>query len=132
MIVQRALAAKNLSHAKIGCVLAGYLKIFPMILIVMPGMISRILFPDVVGCSDPKICKLICGKEKGCSDIAYPTLVLKLMPTSLKGLMLSVMLSALVSSITNTFNSASTIFTMDIWRRIHKNAPEFELLIVGR
>ena len=130
--MQRALASKNLSHAKLGCVLAGFLKIFPMILIVIPGMISRILFPDEVACSDPELCKRICGKEKGCSDIAYPKLVLTLMPTALKGLMMSVMLSDLVSSLTSIFNSASTIFTMDIWRRIRKNAPEFELMIVGR
>ena len=46
MIVQRTLAAKNLSNAKIGCVLAGMIKITPMFLIIMPGMISRILFTD--------------------------------------------------------------------------------------
>ena len=53
VIVQRALAAKNLTHAKAGCILAGYLKLLPMFLIILPGMISRILYNEEIGCSDP-------------------------------------------------------------------------------
>ena len=130
--MQRALAAKNLSHAKLGCILAGYFKMFPMFIMVIPGMAARILFPDEVACSNPKICKSLCGKEQGCYDIAYPTLVLKLLPSALKGLLMSVMLSALVSSLTSIFNSASTIFTMDIWRKFKNKSTEIELMIVGR
>lgn len=132
VIVQRVLAAKNLSNAKGGVVLAGYLKILPMFLLVLPGMVARILYPDEVGCGDPKKCMEICGKERGCTDIAYPKLVVELMPDGARGLMLAVMISALMSSLTSIFNSGSTIFTMDIWRRIRKNASEMELMIVGR
>ncbi|XP_076472931.1 sodium/glucose cotransporter 4-like [Babylonia areolata] len=132
VIVQRALAAKNLAHAKAGTLFAGYLKFLPMWLIVFPGMVSRVLFPDVVGCGDPDECERHCGSRSGCTNIAYPTLVLELMPAGLRGLMLAVMMSALISSLTSIFNSSSTIFTMDIWRRIHKNATEVELMIVGR
>ncbi|KAL8605120.1 hypothetical protein ACOMHN_018921 [Nucella lapillus] len=132
VIVQRALAAKNLSHAKAGSLFAGYLKFLPMWLIVFPGMVSRVLFPDVIGCGDPDECEKFCGSRSGCTNIAYPTLVLELMPAGLRGLMLAVMMSALISSLTSIFNSSSTIFTMDIWRRIHKNASEVELMIVGR
>ncbi|KAK7087212.1 hypothetical protein V1264_021288 [Littorina saxatilis] len=132
VIVQRALAAKNLAHAKAGTLLAGYLKFLPMWLIVFPGMIARVLFPDIVGCADPDECEKYCGSRSGCTNIAYPTLVLELMPAGLRGLMLAVMMSALISSLTSIFNSSSTIFTMDIWRRIHKNASEVELMIVGR
>jgi len=49
VIVQRALAAKNVTHAKAGTVLAGFLKIFPMFIMVFPGMISRLLFPGKFG-----------------------------------------------------------------------------------
>ncbi|XP_022248089.1 sodium/glucose cotransporter 4-like [Limulus polyphemus] len=89
-------------------------------------------FLDKVGCSDPDSCEEICGNRGGCTNIAYPLLVLELMPAGARGLMLSVMLAALMSSLTSIFNSSSTIFTMDIWRRIRKSASEMELLIVGR
>uniref|UniRef100_K7FEA8 Sodium/myo-inositol cotransporter 2 n=1 Tax=Pelodiscus sinensis TaxID=13735 RepID=K7FEA8_PELSI len=116
VIVQRSLAAKNLSHAKGGSLLASYLKILPLFMMVMPGMISRVLFPDLVACADPEICRQICGNPSGCSDIAYPKLVIELLPLGLRGLMMSVMISALMSSLTSIFNSSSTIFTMDLWR----------------
>ncbi|XP_060629449.2 sodium/glucose cotransporter 4 [Anolis sagrei] len=132
VIVQRSLSAKNLSHAKGGSVLGGYLKIFPMFFIVMPGMISRALFPDEVGCVHPKICKDICGAKVGCSNIAYPKLVMELMPVGLRGLMIAVMMAALMSSLTSIFNSSSTLFAIDIWQRLRKKATEQELMIVGR
>ncbi|CAL1288651.1 unnamed protein product [Larinioides sclopetarius] len=132
VIVQRVLSAKDLSHAKGGCVLAGYLKILPLFLLVLPGMASRILFPNEVACSNPDACEEICGSRLGCTNIAYPKLVLTLMPAGARGLMISVMLAALMSSLTSIFNSSSTIFTMDIWRRIRKEASETELLIVGK
>ncbi|PAA46281.1 hypothetical protein BOX15_Mlig031467g1, partial [Macrostomum lignano] len=132
VIVQRALAAKNFTYAKAGTLLAGYLKLLPMWLLVFPGMISRVLFPDTVGCSDPAICKDVCDKESGCTDLAYPTLVLQLLGDGPRGLMMAVMISSLVSSLTSIFNSASTIFTIDIWKRIRSHAPDMELMIVGR
>ncbi|XP_076810533.1 sodium/mannose cotransporter SLC5A10-like isoform X2 [Clavelina lepadiformis] len=132
VIVQRALAAKNLQHAKIGCVFAGFLKIIPMYMMVMTGMTSRILFPDEVACADPKECKRICGNEQGCWNIAYPKLLLEVLPTGLRGIVIAAMLSALMSSLTSIFNSASTIFTLDIWKRIRTNCSEREMLIVGK
>ncbi|XP_062887637.1 sodium/glucose cotransporter 2 isoform X2 [Mobula hypostoma] len=96
VIIQRCLAAKNLTQVKAGCVLCGYMKLLPMYLMVLPGMISRILYPG------------------------------------LRGLMLAVMLAALMSSLASIFNSSSTLFTMDIWARIRKDASNKELMIVGR
>nr|XP_021152411.1 sodium/myo-inositol cotransporter 2 isoform X3 [Columba livia] len=96
VIVQRSLAAKNLSHAKGGSLMTSYLKILPLFMMVMPGMISRILFPG------------------------------------LRGLMMSVMIAALMSSLTSIFNSASTIFTMDLWKHFRPRCSELELMIVGR
>ncbi|RWS24646.1 sodium/glucose cotransporter 4-like protein [Leptotrombidium deliense] len=149
VIVQRTLSSKNLSHAKGGCILAAILKFTPLFLLVLPGMAARILFPgnnytaqskkknkkyisDRVACSDPNVCKEICGSERGCTNIAYPLLVINLMPIGATGLMLSVMMAALMSSLTSIFNSCSTIFTIDIWKRFRKNCSEVEQVIVGR
>ncbi|KAM6193431.1 sodium/glucose cotransporter 1 isoform 3-T3 [Sarcoramphus papa] len=96
VIVQRCLSGKNMSHVKAGCIMCGYLKLLPMFIIVMPGMISRILY------------------------------------TGLRGLMLSVMLASLMSSLTSIFNSASTLFTMDIYTKIRSRPSEKELMIAGR
>ncbi|XP_074776985.1 sodium/glucose cotransporter 1 isoform X3 [Athene noctua] len=96
VIVQRCLSGKNMSHVKAGCIMCGYLKLLPMFIIVMPGMISRILY------------------------------------TGLRGLMLSVMLASLMSSLTSIFNSASTLFTMDIYTKIRSQPSEKELMLAGR
>ncbi|XP_015245625.1 PREDICTED: sodium/glucose cotransporter 2 isoform X2 [Cyprinodon variegatus] len=132
VIVQRCLAARSLTHVKAGCIVCGYLKLLPMFLMVFPGMISRILYPDDVGCVVPEICKEVCGTEVGCSNIAYPKLVVTVMPSGLRGLMLAVMLAALMSSLASIFNSSSTLFTMDIWTRIRPQATERELIVIGR
>ncbi|NXO81002.1 SC5AA protein, partial [Sitta europaea] len=132
VIVQRSLSAKNLSHAKAGSILASYLKMLPLFLIIMPGMISRVLYPDTVACVDPEECTRVCGAAVGCSNIAYPKLVVELMPSGLRGLMIAVMMAALVSSLTSIFNSSSTLFTMDIWRKLRPRAADRELLLVGR
>ncbi|KAM9211185.1 sodium/myo-inositol cotransporter 2 isoform 3-T3 [Dugong dugon] len=132
VIVQRSLAAKNLSHAKGGSLMAAYLKLLPLFMMVFPGMISRVLFPDQVACADPEICRKVCSNPSGCSDIAYPKLVLEILPTGLRGLMMAVMVAALMSSLTSIFNSSSTIFTMDLWNITRPRATEKELMIVGR
>ncbi|XP_061656708.1 sodium/glucose cotransporter 1 [Syngnathoides biaculeatus] len=132
VIVQRCLSAKNLSHVKGGCILCGYLKLMPMFLMVFPGMISRILYTKEVACVDPDECEKYCQARVGCTNIAYPKLVVDLMPDGLRGLMLSVMLASLMSSLTSIFNSASTLFTMDIYTKIRRSATEKELMIVGR
>uniref|UniRef100_H2YKJ4 Uncharacterized protein n=1 Tax=Ciona savignyi TaxID=51511 RepID=H2YKJ4_CIOSA len=132
VLAQRTLAAKNLSHAKGGCVAAGLMKILPMYMMVMVGMISRVVFTDSVGCAIPSECQRYCGASGGCTNVAYPKLVLEIMPVGLKGLLLAVMIAALMSSLTSVFNSASTLFTCDLWQKIRKNASERELMIVGR
>uniref|UniRef100_A0A4W4EGC7 Sodium/myo-inositol cotransporter 2 n=1 Tax=Electrophorus electricus TaxID=8005 RepID=A0A4W4EGC7_ELEEL len=129
VIVQRSLAAKNLLHAKGGSLLAAYLKVLPFFMMLLPGMISRILYPDEVACADPEACKKVCGNSVGCSDIAYAKLVMELLPSGLRGLMMAVLLAALMSSLTSIFNSSSTLFTMDLWRHMRR-ASEWELMIV--
>ncbi|XP_038675442.1 sodium/myo-inositol cotransporter 2 isoform X1 [Scyliorhinus canicula] len=132
VIVQRSLSAKTLLHAKGGSLFAAYLKILPVFIMVLPGMISRVLFTDEVACADADTCRRICGNQVGCSDIAYPKLVMELLPRGLRGLMMSVMIAALMSSLTSIFNSASTLFTLDVWHHIRPHCSEWELMIVGR
>ncbi|KAJ8303989.1 LOW QUALITY PROTEIN: hypothetical protein KUTeg_017572 [Tegillarca granosa] len=132
VLVQRSLSAKNMHHVKGGSILAAYLKILPLFTTVFPGMISRVLFTDQVACVDPDICQVVCNNPAGCTNIAYPKLVVELMPEGLKGLMLAAMMAALMSSLSSVFNSSSTIFTMDIWKRIRPLSTEGELLVVGR
>jgi SSS family solute:Na+ symporter len=103
VIVQRVLAAKNEGHAKTGCVFAALMKVSTMFILVVPGVIAGHLFPEEI---------------KKNSNAAFPLLVTRLMPPVLKGVMISAMLAAAMSSLASVFNSASTIFTMDIYKRI--------------
>ncbi|KAF7232780.1 hypothetical protein EG68_07599 [Paragonimus skrjabini miyazakii] len=132
MMVQRVLAAKSLSHAQGGTLMAGVIKQLPLFVMVIPGMISRILYADEVACVPGNHCLRICGQRGGCSNLAYPKLVVNLMPSGLRGLMLAVMLAALISDLTSIFNSSSTLFTVDIYGRFRKGAKESELMLVGR
>ncbi|XP_012560407.2 sodium/mannose cotransporter SLC5A10 isoform X1 [Hydra vulgaris] len=132
VIVQRTLGAKNLVNARLGTIIAGFLKLLPLYIMVMPGMIARVLYPNIVGCADPISCKKVCNNPYGCSNEAYPKLVLTILPQGLVGLMLAVMLAALMSSLSSAFNSSSTIFTMDIYRVLKPKSTNKELILVGR
>jgi SSS family transporter len=136
MMVQRVLAAQSISHARGGTLLAGYLKILPLFMIIIPGMISRALYPDIVACNQPSKCQSICHSKRSCTNIAYPTLILHILPQGFKGIMIAVMLAALISGLTSIFNSASTIFTVDIYPNIfsfrRNKIKTRELMIVGR
>ncbi|XP_030330254.1 sodium/glucose cotransporter 2-like [Strigops habroptila] len=132
VIVQRCLAARSLGHVRAGCVVCGYLKVLPMFLMVLPGMAARVLFPEVVGCADPQGCRRACGTPAGCSNVAYPRLVLHLLPPGLRGLMLAVVLAALMSSLASIFSSAGALFTFDIYQRLRPRAGPRQLLMAGR
>uniref|UniRef100_A0A8C1JFV0 Solute carrier family 5 member 3a n=1 Tax=Cyprinus carpio TaxID=7962 RepID=A0A8C1JFV0_CYPCA len=118
VIVQRVLAARNIAHAKGSTLMAGVLKVLPMFIIVIPGMISRVLFADELACISPEHCMQVCNSKAGCTNIAYPRLVMNVMPVGLRGLMMAVMLAALMSDLDSIFNSASTIFTLDIYKMV--------------
>ncbi|KAF3706235.1 Sodium/myo-inositol cotransporter [Channa argus] len=132
VIVQRVLAAKNIAHAKGSTIMAGFLKILPMFIIVIPGMISRILFADELMCISPEHCMEVCNSPAGCSNVAYPRLVMSVLPVGLRGLMMAVMIAALMSDLDSIFNSASTIFTLDIYKMLRKQVSSKELVMVGR
>ncbi|MBN3285093.1 SC5A3 protein, partial [Polyodon spathula] len=132
VIVQRVLAAKSIAHAKGSTLMAGILKVLPMFIIVIPGMISRILYTNEIVCISPEHCMEVCGSRAGCSNIAYPRLVMNILPVGLRGLMMAVMIAALMSDLDSIFNSASTIFTLDIYKIFRKSSTSRELMIVGR
>jgi SSS family solute:Na+ symporter len=117
VIVQRVLSAKDVGHAKAGTVMAGFLKILPVFMLIVPGMIARALYPTEMAAD---------------SNAAFPTLVVRLMPAGLQGVMVAAMLAALMSSLSAVFNSSSTIFTMDFYKKLHPQASERQLVNVGR
>jgi solute:Na+ symporter, SSS family len=117
VIVQRTLAAKNIEQAKGGTVFAGFLKILPVFMLVVPGMTARALYPQEMAAD---------------SNAAFPLLVARLMPTGLQGMMIAAMLAALMSSLSAVFNSSSTIFTMDFYKKLRPDASERHLVNVGR
>jgi SSS family solute:Na+ symporter len=116
-IVQRVLAAKNVTAARRGTIFAGFLKILPVFIFVLPGMIAAALYSDV---------------RSGSGDAAYPALVTRLLPVGFKGLVLAGMLAALMSSLASAFNSCSTLLTWDVYRKLRPNASEQRLVQVGR
>ncbi|XP_012586316.1 PREDICTED: sodium/glucose cotransporter 1-like [Condylura cristata] len=130
--VQRCLAGKSIYHVKSGCVFCGYLSLLPMFIFVMPGMISRILYPDTVACAVPSHCAWRCGASSGCSFVSYPLLVVELLPTGVLGVMLSALWGSLVSSLTSNLNCATTLFTLDIYTQMRPAATEKELMVTGR
>ncbi|MGH7753424.1 MAG: sodium:solute symporter family transporter, partial [Gemmatimonadales bacterium] len=116
-IVQRVLAARNLAEAQRGTIAAGFLKILPVFIFVLPGVIAAALYDDIRG---------------GAADQAYPALVTRLLPVGLKGLVLAGMLAALMSSLASVFNSCSTLLTWDVYRKLRPGASERQLVTVGR
>ncbi|XP_075390786.1 solute carrier family 5 member 4-like [Tenrec ecaudatus] len=132
VVVQQCLAGKNLKHVRASCILCGYLKLLAMFTVVMLGMISRVLFTDKVACVVPSECLRHCGTSTGCSPIAYPILMVKLLPSYVRGLMLSALWASLLASLTSIFNSASTLFTLDIYTYLRPEASEKELMVTGR
>jgi len=116
-IVQRVLAAKNVSEARRGTIFAGYLKVLPVFIFVLPGMVAAALYTDV---------------RSGDANSAYPALVTRLLPVGFKGLVLAGMLAALMSSLASAFNSCSTLLTWDVYRKLRPTASEARLVEVGR
>ncbi len=118
-IVQRTLAAHNITIGRRGAIFGAYLKILPIFIFLIPGIIAYALNQQGV-------------IELGRSDEAFPTLVKVLLPVGLKGLVAGGLMAALMSSLASVFNSCSTIFTIDIYKKLRPETPEKRLLNVGR
>lgn len=114
-IVQRVLSAKNLSNAQSGTILAGFLKILPVFILILPGIIAYHI-------SD--------GSVTG--DKAYAWLVTTLLPSGLKGLVVAGLLAALMSSLSAMFNSTSTLLTIDIYKKLKPDSDEKSLVAFGK
>jgi SSS family solute:Na+ symporter len=118
-IVQRVLSARSIDHARGGAIYAGFLKILPLFLFVVPGVIARSLADQG---------RLVLDSP----DKALPTLALALLPAGFRGLVVAGLLAALTSSLASVFNSCATLVTMDVYRKIRPAAAEKALVRVGQ
>jgi len=118
-IVQRVLAARNETQARRGTIFASYLKLFPFFIFIIPGVIAYAL---------AKTGQL----NLPVSDQAFPAMVKALLPVGFKGLVAGGLIAALMSSLAAVFNSCSTLFTMDIYKKIRPKSSEKTLVFVGR
>ncbi len=115
-MVQSVLGAKNLKQGQMGANLTGWLKILDVALFIIPGIVCFILFPNL---DNP--------------DEAYMTMVTRLFPAGMTGLVMAVLIAALVSTIDSALNSLSTVFTMDIYvKKFRPDASQKQIVSVGR
>ena len=118
-IVQRVLAARDQDHARRGTVFAAYLKLLPLFIFVIPGVIAYALSQQ--------------GQlQLDTPDQALPTLIATLLPIGLRGLVVAGLLAALMSSLSSVFNSTSTLVTLDIYKKLRPDASERRLVLVGQ
>lgn len=118
-IVQRALAARNITQGRRGAIFGGLLKLTPIFLFLIPGVVALAL------------------KNRGelhwdNPDQAFATLLMNKTPVGLRGLVAAGLLAALMSSLASVFNSCSTLFTVDIYKKLYPSTPENKLIRVGR
>ncbi|MBS1834033.1 MAG: sodium:solute symporter [Acidobacteria bacterium] len=120
-IVQRALGAPNETVARQGSIFAAFLKLFPVYLFIIPGLICFALGKS------GKIPELA-----GATNDAFPRMVQHLLPSGIRGIVVAGLLSALMSSLAGVFNACSTLFTIDIYQKWNPKASEAKLVSVGR
>lgn len=120
-IVQRTLAAHNIKIGRRGAIFGAYLKLLPILIFLVPGIIAFAL-----SIQNPEVFTI----DK--ADKAFPMLVKYLLPVGLKGLVAGGLMAALMSSLASVFNSCSTIFTIDIYQKLKPNKSDNELLNTGR
>ena len=120
-IVQRALAAKDLNNARKGTIFAGFLKILPVFMFLIPGMIAAALKKQGVA-----------GFDFETNDMAYGSMVTNLLPMGVKGIVVVGFIAALMTSLAAHFNSSATLFTIDFYKNYKPNATEHKLVMVGR
>ena len=118
-IVQRVLSAQNETQARRGTIFGAYLKLLPIFMFFIPGLIAFAMTKSGQLSYDS-------------SDQVFPTLVRELLPSGMRGLVAGGLLAALMSSLSSVFNSCSTLFTMDIYKKLKPNASEKKLVVVGR
>ena len=123
VIVQRVLSARDEGHAKAGTIFAGFLKVLPVFLLVVPGLIAFALYPQLFTTVNGQVSN---------GNIAFPSLIVNLLPTGVVGLMIAALLAALMGAMSSVFNSASTMVTLDFYKKIRPAASETQLVLFGR
>ena len=126
-IVQRVLSGKNEREARRGTIFGAYLKLLPVFIFLIPGMIAYALNIQQGGGFLP-----VDGAGKVVTDAAFPTLVAKLLPAGVKGLVVCGILAALMSSLSSLFNSSSMLFTIDFYKRLRPQTSEKNLVRIGQ
>jgi SSS family solute:Na+ symporter len=120
-IVQRALSAKDVNNARKGALFAGYLKLLPVFIFFIPGVIAYALLQE--GAIDFSM-------EN--ADQALPAMINGFLPSGLKGLAIAGLLAALMSSLSSAFNSSSTLLTIDFYQKYKPDATQKDLVRFGR
>ena len=120
-IVQRTLSAKDVSNARKGALFAGYLKLLPVFIFFIPGVIAYALLQE--GAIDFSM-------EN--ADQALPAMINGFLPSGLKGLAIAGLLAALMSSLSSAFNSSSTLLTIDFYQKYRPSATQKDLVRFGR
>ena len=131
-IVQRALGAPNEQTARRGSIFAAFLKLFPVYLFIIPGLICFALaksgkVPGLAEVYDPQT-----GEATRHAQGAFPLMVAHLLPPGLRGIVVAGLLSALMGSLAGVFNAVSTLFTVDIYEKWRPKASQHELVRMGR
>ena len=128
-IVQRTLAAKNLRNARRGALWGGFLKVWPVLIFLVPGLIGYALHTKGIM---PLPTQTQDGQQVLIGDRVFPTMVASLLPVGLRGLVVGSLLAALMSSLSSLFNSCASLFTLDVYKKLHPGVSETVLLHVGR
>lgn len=125
-IIQRTLSARNLTQARRGALWGGVLKLTPVFIFLVPGMLGYALHQHgIIHIPLDKV-----GEVDG--DKVFPTLVTSLLPTGFRGLVVAGLVAALMSSLASLFNSVSTLFTVDVYKKLHVGVSERGLVHIGR
>jgi SSS family solute:Na+ symporter len=125
-IVQRTLAAPSQAEARRGTIFGAYLKLSAPFLFIIPGMIAFALAHS----GDPQFAAFEVIKER--SNQAYPLMVREMLPAGIRGLVVGGLLAALMSSLSSVFNSSSTLFTIDVYKKLRPQTSERTLVWIGR
>ncbi len=131
-IVQRVLGAPNEGVARRSTIWASFLKLFPVFIFIVPGMIAIALAKTGNFAGLQPLTGEDGGTNVAAAQSALPLLVVAIMPVGLRGLVVAGLLSALMSSLSSVFNACSTLFTIDIYRKFRKDASEHQLVWTGR
>jgi solute:Na+ symporter, SSS family len=123
-MVQRCLAATNQTEARRGTIFGAYLKLLPLFIFIVPGMIAYALAKT--GHLDTTVL------QDGKSNQAFPILVRDILPAGLRGLVVAGLLAALMSSLASALNSSATLFTMDIYKKLRPQSSDQHLVWIGR